>query len=90
MQKWLGPSLFGAMVVVAVVRPAVGLNATAGDIRSLALILGGVGWTLRSPQKLRSLSSLYVWLAFIKDQASWEDALRADCRTAPRVRQPVG
>ena len=65
MQKWLGPALFGALIVVAVVRRAVGLSATAGDILSLALILGGVGWALRSPKKLRSLSSLYLWLAFI-------------------------
>ena len=78
MQKWLGPALFIALIVVAVVRRAVGLSATAGDILSLALILGGVGWALRSPKKLRSLSSLYLWLAFmllLDDPAHWLPAV---------------
>jgi hypothetical protein len=48
-----------------VVRRAASLSPAAGNILSLALILCGVAWALRSPQKLRSLSSLYLWLAFI-------------------------
>jgi hypothetical protein len=78
LHKWLGPSLFSALAVGAVVRRAAGLSATAGDILSLALLLGGVGWALRSPEKLRSLSSLYLWLAFIlllDDPAHWLPAV---------------
>ncbi len=84
MQKRLGPALCGALVAVAIVRRAVGLSATAGDILSLALILAGVGWALRSPQKLRSLSSLYLWLAFIlllDDPVHWLPAVAGWDRT---------
>jgi hypothetical protein len=78
MPKWLGPALFVALAVVGVVRRAAGLSFAAGDILSLGVILGSMGWALRSPQKVRSLSSLYLWLAFIlllDDPAHWLPAV---------------
>ena len=84
MPKWLGPALFVALAIVGVVRRAAGLSFVAGDILSLAVILGGLGWSLRSPQKLRSLSSLYLWLAFIlllDDPAHWLPAVAGWERT---------
>lgn len=76
MQKWLGPSLCGALVVVGIFRNAGGLSSNVGNILSVVLLVGGVGATLRGPRRLRNVSGLYVWLAFVlwvllDDLAGW-------------------
>jgi len=65
MQKWLGPALCGALTVVVSVRHAGGLSSNAANILSLVLLLGGVGATLRGPRRLRNLSGVYLWLAWV-------------------------
>ena len=63
--KWGGVVLTVLLIVVASIQDDGLLDAATANTLSVALILAGVLWTLRGPDKLRRLGELYLWLAFI-------------------------
>jgi hypothetical protein len=56
-------SILLLVLVVLIERGVVG--ARVGLAASVLVLVAAVGWTLRAPPRLRGLSELYLWLAFI-------------------------
>lgn len=63
--RWLGPILGIALMVVASIRAAETVGATAANGLSLLLIFSGVVWALGGRYRLRRLAEIYLWLSFI-------------------------
>jgi len=63
--QWPGAVICVLLVIVGIAEYALGLPNFVVNTLSLLLILSGVAWALRGPQRLRRISELYLWLAFV-------------------------
>ncbi|MBI4483028.1 MAG: hypothetical protein HY652_09075 [Acidobacteria bacterium] len=63
--QWTGAVICVLLVTIGIAEHQLGLPASVSHTLSVLLILAGVGWAVRGPQRLRRLSELYLWLAFI-------------------------
>ena len=65
MSKWSGAIVCGLLAAVRIGEKLGAINDPLGLVVSVLLILAGVVWTVRGPEKLCRLSELYLWLAFV-------------------------
>ena len=63
--KWVGPAISVLLVILVATTERDGIRPSLGQALSILLMLVGVAWALKGSDKLRRLSELYVWLAFI-------------------------
>jgi len=70
--QWTGAVICVLLVAIGIAEHQLGLPASIGHSLSVLLILAGVAWALKGPQRLRRLSELYVWLAFVLSLGLYE------------------
>lgn len=70
--RWTGAVICVLLVIVGIAEYTLGLPASVSHSLSVLLILAGVAWALRGPQRLRRLCELYLWLAFVLSLGLYE------------------
>lgn len=65
LSRWAGAAICLLLVVVGIIEQLGAIGASVAHALSLLLILVGVVWAVKGPEKLLRLSELYLWLAFV-------------------------